>query len=75
MALLEAERMTDMDRWNGKRSANIESPDIDHFLDELRALCKKHNISIGHEDGHGAFEFYEYSDRDMDWMQNGHDMR
>jgi hypothetical protein len=25
------------------------------FLLEIIEVCKKHNLSIGHEDGHGAF--------------------
>jgi len=64
-----------MERWNGKQSKRVVAPDIDAFIEELRILCKKHNITIGHEDGHGAFEFYAYSDDDMDWIQHGHDMR
>lgn len=38
------------------------------FLSELSALCRKHNVSIGHEDGHGAFELLDFDETLMEWL-------
>lgn len=40
------------------------------FLDALEALCREHNISIEHEDCHGAFVLVPFNDRAMQWMRN-----
>lgn len=37
---------------------DARSPAVKTFLDELVALCKKHNLALSHEDGHGAFQVY-----------------
>ena len=36
------------------------------FLDDIIEVYKKHGITIGHEDPHGAFEFNEYQGEDDD---------
>jgi len=40
--------------WNSKTNKYEEMPnEIKNFLDELDTLCKKHNLSISHEDKGG----------------------
>lgn len=41
------------------------------FFKEFKALCKKYNISISHEDGHGAFIFEEYDEFNLKWLERG----
>jgi 16S rRNA U516 pseudouridylate synthase RsuA-like enzyme len=43
-------------RWSKVSSSYIESPqNVEDFLAAVEELCRKHRLSITHEDGHGAF--------------------
>ena len=35
---------------------------MERFLEEIKMICKKYNLSISHEDGHGCFLIEEYND-------------
>ena len=50
-------------RWNVATNRKEVNPLVDAFLEDLLFLCKKHGLSLSHEDGHGAFlvENYEES--------------
>lgn len=39
------------------------------FLDEIEAVCRRHNLSIAHEDREGGFEIEPFSDDNMDWLR------
>jgi hypothetical protein len=46
-------------RWDGNRNAWFPSPPrVEAFLDAYEALCQKHGLVFGHEDGHGSFEIH-----------------
>lgn len=63
-------------RWNGRLSKFMPSdPAVDAFLDEIIQVCQKHNMSIGHEDSHGAFEVCDYEEGMTEWLCNAHDQR
>ncbi len=61
----------------------MKKPDkqqVDMFLADILEICKKHNLSLGHEDQHGSFvivpyqEIYntwlfEASAQDLDWKE------
>jgi quinol monooxygenase YgiN len=38
------------------------------FIEEILGVCRKFNLSISHEDGHGTFLIEEYNDYDADWL-------
>lgn len=57
-----------MKRWNTKYSEKIENEKIDAFLNDIKVICKKHGLSLSHEDEHGSFEVAKYSERNMDWL-------
>jgi len=57
-----------MKRWNRSKRADVERPDIDAFLVEMLAVCKRHGFSLGHEDGQVAFEVYDYDKYCDDWL-------
>ena len=38
------------------------------FLDEINLVCKKHNLSISHEDTYGSFIIEEYDKDSIDWL-------
>ena len=56
-----------------KTGQRQEMPEIDAFLFELAAVCKKHGLSISHEDGHGAFEVENYDEKLSDWLMDAID--
>lgn len=62
-----------MKRWNVAKSVEIENPKIDAFIAEVIAVSKKHGLSIGHEDSHGAFVVEVFSDSNADWLLHAHD--
>lgn len=59
--------------WNSRTNKYEDmSGEIKDFLSELDALCKKHDLSISHEDKGGAFELQKYSSANMAWLKNTH---
>ncbi len=64
-----------MERWVRSARRQMEVPEIDAFLDEVIAVCKKHGMSISHEDGHGAFEITAYDETATEWLRGAHDDR
>ena len=42
---------------------------VAQFMAELLDLCRRHGISIGHEDEHGRFELHPYSDDYASWLE------
>lgn len=45
-------------------------PEVEAFLDEIEAVCKKHGFSISHEDGHGAFVLEPFDSHNIEWLRN-----
>lgn len=43
---------------------------MENFLKDIDLVCKKHNLSISHEDYHGAFIIEEYDEDNIDWLFN-----
>lgn len=63
-----------MARWMTRRKENGDTPAIDLFIEEIIAVCKKHGMSISHEDGHGAFVIEnEDNERNFDWLRDASD--
>lgn len=44
--------------------------DKDQFLNEIKKVCKKYNLSISHEDCHGSFIITAYDDSYMSWLSD-----
>ena len=60
-----------MERWqNVEFGSNAK---IDAFLSEIIEVCKKHDLSISHEDYNGAFEIELFSQDNIDWLNAAHD--
>jgi hypothetical protein len=60
-------------RWNNKQNSRVENAAVDAFISDLVAVCRKHNMSISHEDGHGAFEIESFSKDNIEWLSEAHD--
>lgn len=48
---------------------------VDAFLDDVLAACRKHGMSIGHEDSGGGFLVHAYSDELAAWLRDAADAR
>lgn len=44
----------------------------DKFFKKLEELCRKFNVSISHEDGHGAFILEDFDEFNMNWIKVAH---
>jgi len=48
---------------------NVPSPpEVEAFLTDIFAVCRKHQLSIAHEDGHGAFLIEEFKEYNLEWL-------
>jgi hypothetical protein len=50
-----------MIRYNKATGQKVQSDSQDAFIEELIEVCKKYNMSIGHEHYHGAFVIEKHS--------------
>lgn len=57
------------ERWSKTQGEFLEIPRIDAFLEDVIAVCKKHGLSIEHEDNHGSFIVTEYYEPSSDWLR------
>lgn len=62
-----------MKRWNTTTKKEVENPKIDAMLTEIAAVCKKHGLSLSHEDWHGAFEVKDYDESNTKWLMDAQD--
>ena len=62
-----------MKHWKDSERKDVVNESIDMFLEEIAIVCKKHNLSIAHEDTGGAFKIEKYSNESMLWLQHAHD--
>jgi hypothetical protein len=58
-----------MKRWDCTKNIKVECSDIDAFIEDIIVICKKHGMSIAHEDGHGAFQIEVSSETNFDWLR------
>ena len=57
------------ERYCVKLKKYIEDSKVDSFLNEIVDVCKKHGLSISHEDGHGAFMVVPLSPHCVEWIK------
>ena len=50
-----------------------QSKKVLEFLKEIEEVSKKHSLSLGHEDYHGAFTVEKYSNHNIQWLQEAFD--
>lgn len=55
------------------RYGRDRSPRALAFLAELAEVCRRHGLSLSHEDRHGAFEVAAYDERNTAWLLEAHD--
>lgn len=59
-----------MERYNRNTKTSAANPKVEKFIDELIAVCKKHGLSLSHEDTQGAFIVEPYSDSNIQWLND-----
>lgn len=64
-----------MKRWNSAKGEYTEEPDVDAFLADVIAVCKKHGMSISHEDHHGGFVIERFDESTAEWLLQASDGR
>lgn len=47
----------------------MNKENVEQFLKEIENVCKKHNMSISHEDGHGAFIIEKFYESNIKWLK------
>jgi hypothetical protein len=50
-----------------------ENAAVDAFLAEVVEVCRKHGMSISHEDGQGAFQVRDFNEPDAEWLKEATD--
>ena len=59
-----------MTSFDCSKNERIETPEhILKFFDEIEAVCRKHGLSIGHEDGEGAFQIEPFRESNIKWLR------
>lgn len=48
----------------------VELSNVDAFIKEIEEVCRKHDMSISHEDGHGAFIIELYDEYNIEWLKS-----
>lgn len=63
--------MINKETWDCLKGTFVETPiEMINFLNELDNLCKKYDLSISHEDSHGAFIIERYDKNNISWIQD-----
>ncbi len=57
-----------MKRWDNNEHKVVKNEKVDSFLLDIIKVCQKHDLSISHEDIHGAFTVTNYNTSDIDWL-------
>ncbi len=47
-----------------------KSSKVKDFIEDIVLLCKKYNVSISHEDTHGAFVIRDYNEENIKLFRN-----
>jgi hypothetical protein len=60
-----------MKTWDSLKLRNVDTPkEMIDFFNEIETVCKKHGLSISHQDNGGAFEIVKYSPQYMEWLRD-----
>jgi predicted SAM-dependent methyltransferase len=52
------------------KSIKPENTEVMSFLEDIENVCKKHGLSLAHEDMHGAFVIEPYSIDNIEWLKS-----
>lgn len=43
------------------------------FLEDIESICRKHGLSIGHQDSGGAFTIHRFDEEKLNWLMEARD--
>ncbi len=55
-------------RWMSDKGYDDFCPNVDAFLEEILGVCRRHGMSISHEDFNGSFVVTRFNNRDAEWL-------
>lgn len=64
------ERLRTMLRWSRKEGHRIEHPQVEAFLADLTKVCRKHGLTLSHEDTQGAFVVEGSDEANILWLNS-----
>lgn len=47
----------------------MDKEKVEEFLQEIEEVCRKYNMSISHEDGHGGFIIEKFDEFNIKWLK------
>jgi hypothetical protein len=50
-----------------------DNPRTRAFLEDIEAACRKHGLSLSHEDGHGGFMIEQFDEKLLNWLNQAFD--
>lgn len=57
--------------WDVTKKHMVDMPkEMENFLNDIKAVCEKHGLSISHEDYHGVFLVEKYNENNIKWLFN-----
>ena len=60
-----------MERWEINLGKDVITPIyVDKYLEEIEQISKRYNLSISHEDCHGAFIIEKYDKLNIKWLND-----
>jgi hypothetical protein len=62
-----------MIRYNTATGQYVQSDKQDAFLNEIIEVCKKHGMSISHQDNQGSFLITKFNHKDKEWLLKARD--
>lgn len=60
-------------RWIERLGKHDTNKKVDEFLLDVIAVCKKHKMSLGHEDGGGCFIVGRCDEFSDEWLMGAYD--
>lgn len=66
-----------MRRWIDLREGSLrgEVPEVDAFLAEIEEVCRRHGMSIAHEDERGEFRIQRFDEQSIERLKQASDNR
>lgn len=59
--------------WDCTQNKEIDAPwNVERFMEQVSRLCKEYNLSLAHEDRHGAFVIEEYKEENIEWLNGAY---
>lgn len=58
-----------MKRYDQVLEKQVRDEAADAFIADLIKVYKKHGMSLGHEDEHGAFLIEDYEEHNVQWLK------